>query len=160
MGKERAASQLQPACSTWTSNVRTSYSGQEPCGTTSCSPIQGVINLSLVCHDRLGECEGRAHGSWRIVQHSARSSCDEHRSKHTEESNGAACTGEESSRTARMRPEGILDGADQGADASSLEADGRRVLQRRLGVVRWLVSRRGVEGVGHGRRGPGNVVYG
>ncbi len=54
-----------------------------------------------------------------------------------------------------MRAEGILDGADQGTDASSLEADGGRVLKGRLGVVRWLLqrrtSRRGVEGVRHGR---------
>ena len=34
-----------------------------------------------------------------------------------------------------MRPERILDGAGEGTDASSLEADGGRVLEGGLGIV-------------------------
>lgn len=71
----------------------------------------------------------------------------------TKEPNSPARPGEETRGTARMRSECILDGADQGTDASCLDANGGRVLQRRLGIVCGLLRLCGRclsgEGVGH-----------
>ena len=75
-------------------NSHTSDTGQKASSAATRCPIESVVSLALVCHDRLGQREGRAHGGFaadvlayavQMIQTTAR----------TKEANSATRPGEE-----------------------------------------------------------------
>ena len=77
-------------------NSHTSNASQKASSAATRCPIESVVGLALVCHDRLGQREGRAHGGFegaadvlayavQMIQTTAR----------TKEANSATRPGEE-----------------------------------------------------------------